>query len=275
MSILTVGDMMSRDPVSVPPSCPLREAAHLMRTMRIRSLLVKEGNEYVGIITGTDMAKRVLEEEPYEGVSVGDIMSALKALFSTALAAAFLVAAPSSTFAQSGSHSRETVLAVLTATDGAQAVVAAVLVVDEAGVLDFSLAELLGDKKSQLILLAPSNSAFENLLGLDPGALDGLSVAQIKDALPGLLPAGVGAEEVAAILLKHASLPQRANNRTASESALLQNGFIEVADGSELPVSIGGAGIKVNYEATIVAPNFRARNGFVHFIDKVIIDGLL
>lgn len=76
MSILTVGDMMSRDPVSVPPSCPLREAAHLMRSMRIRSLLVKEGNEYVGIITGTDMAKRVLEEEPYEGVSVGDIMSA-------------------------------------------------------------------------------------------------------------------------------------------------------------------------------------------------------
>ena len=202
-------------------------------------------------------------------------MTALKALLSTALAAAFLVAAPSSTFAQSGSHSRETVLDVLTATDGAQAVVAAVLVVDEAGVLDFSLAELLGDKKSQLILLAPSNSAFENLLGLDPGALDGLSVAQIKDALPGLLPAGVGAEEVAAILLKHASLPQRANNRTASESALLQNGFIEVADGSELPVSIGGAGIKVNYEATIVAPNFRARNGFVHFIDKVIIDGLL
>lgn len=202
-------------------------------------------------------------------------MTALKALFSTALAAAFVVAAPSSTFAHSNNHSTGTILDVLTATDGAQAVVAAVLVVDEAGVLDFSLAELLGDKKSQLILLAPSNSAFENLLGLDPGALDGLSVEQIKDALPGLLPAGVGAGEVAAILLKHASLPERANNRTASASALLQNGFIEVADGSELPVSIGGEGIKVNYEATIVAPNFRARNGFVHFIDTVIIDGLL
>jgi CBS domain-containing protein len=76
VSILTVEDMMSRDPVSVPPSCPLREAAHLMRTMRIRSLLVKEGNAYVGIVTGTDMAQRVLAEEPYEGVSVGDIMSA-------------------------------------------------------------------------------------------------------------------------------------------------------------------------------------------------------
>lgn len=202
-------------------------------------------------------------------------MNAVKALFSTALAAAILVAAPSSTLAHSSNDSTGTILDVLTETDGAQAVVAAVLVVDGAGVLDFSLAELLGDKKSQLILLAPSNSAFENLLGLAPGALDGLSVEQIVGALPGLLPAGVGAEEVAAILLKHASLPQRANDRTASESALLKNGFIEVADGSELPVSIGGAGIKVNYEATIVAPNFRARNGFVHFIDTVILDGLL
>ncbi|MBW2541866.1 MAG: fasciclin domain-containing protein [Deltaproteobacteria bacterium] len=202
-------------------------------------------------------------------------MTALKALISTALAAAFLLAAPASTFAQPSNNSTGTVLDVLTATDGAQAVVAAVLVVDQAGVLDFSLAELLGDRKSQVILLAPSNSAFENLLGLDPGALDGLSVEQVVDALPGLLPEGVGAEEVAAILLKHASLPQRANNRTASESALLANGFIEVADGSELPVSIGGAGVKVNYEATIVAPDFRARNGFVHFIDAVILDGLL
>jgi quinol-cytochrome oxidoreductase complex cytochrome b subunit len=76
VSILTVGDMMSRDPVSVPPSCPLREAAHVMRNMRIRSLLVKEGDAYVGIVTGTDLAGRVLAEEPYEGVTVGDIMSA-------------------------------------------------------------------------------------------------------------------------------------------------------------------------------------------------------
>ena len=202
-------------------------------------------------------------------------MTALKGLFSIALAAAFLVAAPSSSFAQYNYNSTGTVLDVLTETDGAQAVVAAALVVDEAGVLDFSLAELLGDKRSRVILLAPSNSAFENLLGLDPGFLDGLTIEQIKDALPGLLPDGVGAEEVAAILLKHASLPQRLNPKTASESALLKNGFIEVADGSEFPVSIGEAGTKVNYETTIVKPNLRARNGFVHFIDTVIVDGLL
>jgi len=202
-------------------------------------------------------------------------VTALKGLFSIALAAAFFVAAPSSSFAQYNYNSSGTILDVLTETDGAQAVVAAVLVVDEAGVLDFSLANLLGDKRSRVILLAPSNSAFEDLLGLDPGFLDGLTVEQIKDALPGVLPDGVGAEEVAAILLKHAALPERVNPKTASESALLKDGSIEVADGSEFPVSIGEAGTKVNYETTIVKPNLRARNGFVHFIDTVIVDGLL
>ena len=76
MSILTVGEMMSRDPVSVPPECPLRDAAKVMRDMRIRSVLIKDGGEYVGIITGTDMAKRILEEEPYDGVTAGEVMSA-------------------------------------------------------------------------------------------------------------------------------------------------------------------------------------------------------
>jgi len=203
------------------------------------------------------------------------VMTALKGLFSIALAAAFFVAAPSSSFAQQGYKYKGTILDVLTETDGAQAVVAAVLVVDEAGVLDFSLADLLGDKSSEVILLAPSNSAFENLLGLDPGFLDGLTIEQIKDALPDLLPEGVGAEGVAAILLKHASLPERANKRTASEGALLTSGSIEVADGSVFPVSIGEAGTKVNYETTIVKPDLVTKNGFVHFIDTVIIDGLL
>jgi len=202
-------------------------------------------------------------------------VNSLKGLLSIALAAAFFVAAPSASFAHQDYKNKGTILDLLTETDGAQAVVAAVLVVDEAGVLPFSLAELLGDKKSEVILLAPSNPAFENLLGLDPGSLDGLTIEQVKEALPDLLPEGVGAEEVAAILLKHASLPDRANKRTASQSALLQNGSIEVADGSEFPVSIGEAGAKVNYEATIVEPDLIAKNGVVHFIDTVIIDGLL
>jgi uncharacterized surface protein with fasciclin (FAS1) repeats len=201
-------------------------------------------------------------------------MTASKGLFSIALVAVMVGAISSAAFAGKGT-SYKTVLDILTKTDGAQAVVAAALVVDEAGVLDFSLAELLADKKSEIVLLAPSNSAFEDLLGLEPGTLDGLTIAQVKDALPGLLPAGVGPQEVAAILLKHVALPRRADKKTASATKLLRNGFIEVADGSEYPVGIGGAGITINYETTIIQPDAFAKNGVVHFIDTVIVDGLL
>jgi uncharacterized surface protein with fasciclin (FAS1) repeats len=205
-------------------------------------------------------------------------MNSLKGLFSIALVAAFVAAMPSSSFADRGKYSwgkSPTILDILARTDGAQAVVAAVLVVDEAEVLDFSLAELLGNRKAEVVLLAPGNAAFEDLLGLDPGTLDGLTIEEVKSALPGLLPPGVGAAEVAAILLKHVALPQRADWRTASEQTLLRKGSIEVADGSEFPVAIGSAGITVNYETTIIKPDFYAKNGVIHFIDTVILDGLL
>lgn len=172
-------------------------------------------------------------------------------------------------------NKKPTVVDILSEVDGAQAVVAAVLVVDEAGVLNFSLAELLGDKNAELVVLAPSNAAFEALLGLDPGALNGLSVMDVKDALPGLLPAGVGPSEVAAILLKHVAQPPVAKLRTASENVLLGQGSVEVADGSVFAVSVGASGVQVNYETTIIKPNIRARNGVIHFIDTVILDGLL
>ena len=172
-------------------------------------------------------------------------------------------------------NKKPTVVEILSEVDGAQAVVAAVLVVDESGVLTVSLAELLGDKNAELVVLAPSNAAFEALLGLEPGTLDGLSVMDVKDALPGLLPPGVGPSEVAAILLKHVAQPPVAKFRTASENALLGQGSIEVADGSVFAVSVGASGVAVNYETTIIKANIRARNGIIHFIDTVIVDELL
>jgi uncharacterized surface protein with fasciclin (FAS1) repeats len=168
-----------------------------------------------------------------------------------------------------------TVLDKLVQTDGAQAVVAAVLVVDEAGALHFSLAEILGDKNAEVVLFAPSNAAFEQLLGLDPGTLNGLTIEQVKEALPGLLPPGVGAGEVASILLKHVALPKRATLWTASDLALLKKGTVQVADESEFPVSVTASGVGVNYETTIIRANINARNGVIHFIDTVILDGLL
>ena len=93
--------------------------------------------------------------------------------------------------------------------------------------------------------------------------------------MPGLLPGGVGVEEVARILLKHASLPRRANRFTASENALLARGSIVVADESRFPVSVGASGVRINYETTIIKADIIARNGVIHFIDTVIVDDLL
>ena len=175
-----------------------------------------------------------------------------------------------------GHYKKPTILDSLVNTDGAQALVAAVQIVDENGNLGFSLAALLGDKNSEVVLLAPSNSAFEQLLGLDEGSLNGLSIGEVKDALTsGALPPGVGVSEVQAILLKHASLPNRANKFTVSQNALRKKGGIEVADGSVFSVSIGTAGVKVNYEATITKPDNFSRNGVIHYIDQVIVDDLL
>lgn len=59
-----------------------------------------------------------------------------------------------------GYRGTPTILEKLIDTDGAQALVAAVLVVDEADVFDFDIANLLGDKREEIVLLAPTNTAF-------------------------------------------------------------------------------------------------------------------
>lgn len=164
-----------------------------------------------------------------------------------------------------------TVLDTLVRTDGAQAVVAAVLVVDET--LDAGLADLLGNKRAELVVFAPSNAAFEDLLMLPDGFLNGLSIEQVVDALPGAVAAaGLTVDDVAAVLAKHVAVLRRANLRTASDFALLRKGAVQVSDGSVFPVGVGGSGVQVNYETTIIKPNLRGVNGVVHFIDTVILD---
>jgi len=86
---------------------------------------------------------------------------------------------------------------------------------------------------------------------------------------------GVGPDKVAAILLKQAALPKSAKLINASENTLLRNGEIAVADGSVSPVGIGGAGVEINDESTIIKANIPARNGVIHYIRTVIVDGLL
>jgi uncharacterized surface protein with fasciclin (FAS1) repeats len=188
------------------------------------------------------------------------------------LLAALLLAPP---VAMAKTFRHDTMLDVLANTKGAEALVATVLVVDDAGVLDFSLADLFANRQLDIVLFAPTNAAFEKLLGLEPGALNGLTIEQTKAALPGLLPAGVGPQELAAILAKHAAIVERTSRFTSSADALLREGSVSVADGSELAVGVGANGAEVNFESTIIRADFRARNGYIHFVDTVILDGLL
>jgi uncharacterized surface protein with fasciclin (FAS1) repeats len=181
-----------------------------------------------------------------------------------------------STQARALSWSRDTILHKLVETDGAQALVAAVLYAEEKGALPVALSDVLGDKRSQVVLLAPSNAAFEKLLGLPDGFLNGLTIDQIKAALPDILSGlNLDANAVAAILLQHAALPRRANLFTASDLALLDKGEIQVASGLVLPVGIGASGVQINYETTIIRANVSAANGVIHYIDTVIVDELL
>jgi acetoin utilization protein AcuB len=53
-----VDQLMSRNVVSVAPTCPLEEAASLMVKHKIGSLPVLEGEKLVGIITETDIFSR-------------------------------------------------------------------------------------------------------------------------------------------------------------------------------------------------------------------------
>lgn len=52
---MTVKDVLVKDPISVPSSCTIEEAALQMRQHRIRCLLVVDTGELVGIITQTDV----------------------------------------------------------------------------------------------------------------------------------------------------------------------------------------------------------------------------
>lgn len=164
----------------------------------------------------------------------------------------------------------------LSAVDGTQALIAAVLVVDESMELDFSIAEGLATADN-LVLLAPINSAFEALLGLEPGFLDGLSVEEVKGALPSVLAdLGLTVNDVINILLLHVAQIDNVDESTVGAEALLANGGVGVAGSSEpLPVSLGSKGVRINYEANVIKADVFADNGVIHYIDTVLVDDLL
>lgn len=61
---LPLREFMRRPVVSVNPDTPLREAAHLMLTWRIHGLPVLDEGRVVGVLTVSDLLRRLLAEEP-------------------------------------------------------------------------------------------------------------------------------------------------------------------------------------------------------------------
>ena len=172
-----------------------------------------------------------------------------------------------------------TIFETLLKTDGAQALVATVLLIDESGALGkLSLARLLDNRRAELIFFAPSNAAIEKYLKLEPGTFNGMMLNDVIAELraiaeqPSSLPPNLMIDDFIEILLHHLAAPRKANLRTASESRLLARGKVMVADGSKFPVSIGASGVQVNYESTIIKADIKARNGVLHFMDSVIVD---
>ncbi|WP_129337830.1 CBS domain-containing protein [Cellulomonas endophytica] len=76
----TVADVVTPDPVTVPVTATVREAAAAMRDGDIGDVLVVEGSRLVGIVTDRDLVVRVLAvggspEDPVGQVASGDLVT--------------------------------------------------------------------------------------------------------------------------------------------------------------------------------------------------------
>jgi len=73
---LKIEDIMVEDVVAVPEKATVREAAELMSKYEIGCLVVVRKGKPVGIVTETDMVKRVILQPVDPGeIKVGEIMS--------------------------------------------------------------------------------------------------------------------------------------------------------------------------------------------------------
>ncbi len=71
-----IGTYMTEKPLHVMVDATVEEAAQEMQLHHIGSLLVKDGEEYVGIVTQTDLSQKVLAKGlDMETTSVSDIMT--------------------------------------------------------------------------------------------------------------------------------------------------------------------------------------------------------
>ena len=72
-----IGDYMVSPVLSIGPDASTQEAAKLMESKHIGSLLVKEGETFLGIITETDLTRKILAQGLQDkNPKVSDIMTA-------------------------------------------------------------------------------------------------------------------------------------------------------------------------------------------------------
>lgn len=169
-----------------------------------------------------------------------------------------------------------TIMEELDRTNGTEALLAAIQVADESLVCSIGIAELLDDKKANLVLLAPPNEAWEVFLHLIPGTLKTFDVDMIARMLPGLLGKNeLAIPDLCDVLERHISMGKKGKKggepKTLNE--LLEQGSIVMLNESEYPVAIGGGrggGICVNYDSCITERDVQTQNGVIHYLHKIL-----
>ncbi|MGD9592515.1 MAG: CBS domain-containing protein [Candidatus Berkiella sp.] len=63
---VTVAQLMTKDPVTVPPSTTVQEAMKIITEKRFRHLPVMENNQLVGVISIGDLTRWVMLQQEYE-----------------------------------------------------------------------------------------------------------------------------------------------------------------------------------------------------------------
>lgn len=70
-----ISDIMTKDLVSIGPKATIVEAAGIMNENHIRSIVIKDKNEIVGILTDRDLARIIAETDDIKNILVRELMS--------------------------------------------------------------------------------------------------------------------------------------------------------------------------------------------------------
>jgi len=76
MPVVTLGDVMTREVISIDQEASVQVAAEKMRKENICSLIVQQARNFIGVVTETDVVKKgVAERKNLSQTKVGTIMT--------------------------------------------------------------------------------------------------------------------------------------------------------------------------------------------------------